>query len=207
MKFYKTIIIAVLMAVFAGCRTTRPLPVSGGYTFPHEGEEYQLSSMNPEARVGYNLLLKRNGDVIVFQAIDKNQDGVLDEILRGDLTLEQAQAIYAAGLETGRKRGSVRNQTAKVPQYFVSYVSSSYVIQSYIFAVGDMLNRFTIFPQHNENNPIVILDNGADGLLDQVQGDIDVDPDSYQQIYTRILERGVSEGKIAHNQGSYLVVK
>jgi len=193
------------LIVFLGCSTTKPLPVSGGYSFSYSDANYQISSVNPESQIGYNLLMQRDDKKILMQAIDKNQDGILDEVVRGEVTLEKAQSIYAAGLNAGKQRGSLKRRTAKAPEYALSDMRNSYVLQTFKMAVGDFVNRLTIIERDYLSKKVVLMDNGADGRLNEMQDRENEDLTEYQEIYLKILQRGLADGKIIRSHGAYRV--
>ena len=60
----------------------------GGFSYNYEGKMYSIESLTPESREGYNYLIQKENDKLVLRAIDKEQDGILDKLLVGNISLE-----------------------------------------------------------------------------------------------------------------------
>ena len=93
---------AGLIAILINCGPTRPKIEIGGYDFKYEGKTYRIESIAPNFMEGYNTLILKEDDRIVLKATDKEQDGILDVVDIGELSLEKAKEIYQEGLAQTR---------------------------------------------------------------------------------------------------------
>lgn len=197
--------LAGLAVILMGCAGTRPVQESAGFNFDYLDHTYHIRSVIPKSTVGYNLLFLREGDAIVRSAIDKDQDGRIDELTAGDWTLDQAQAAYQAGLQAARSR-RVYYQIPLDRVYRTADGKNEYILQTYALAVGEIYNKLQVINKWMRQNQVVVLDHEADGLLNAFE-DGKGSLDQYQQTYLSILERGMKEGLIIKTTaGKYEVV-
>jgi hypothetical protein len=187
-----------------GCRPKAPLIELGGYTFSYEGKEYRIESVTPNYSEGYNTLTARENDKIIFKAIDKEQDGLLNEIVSGDLSLKKANEIYQEGILEGERRGYIRKRTF-AREYRTSDTINNYVIATYILAIGDVYNKFRIVSRQKFQQDSVLLDENADGELDYIEQGTE-SMKSYQDLYKEILRKGIKDNKIRKQNDKYIVV-
>ena len=134
--------------------------------------------------------------------MDKEQDGFLDEVIIGDIPLEKAKEIYRAGIIECRKEGHIIERRV-VREYKTRIGHRNYILTTHILTSGGLYNKLVIgFFSENA----IILDNGADGILDKVEkGDESLG--HYQKIYRMILDKGMDEGKVVEMEGLYIVEK
>jgi len=178
----------------------------GEYTsilkFYSGGNEYTIMSFSHEDVTGYNVLVREENDKVILKSIDKQQDGELDEILEGNISLDNANKIYSEALTVAKKRGMLKKM------YFERYYNFSdkiydYEIRSYILAQGDNYNLFAA-KQKGFNNVIIIIDEKADGLLDKFQqgsGDII----KFQALYEEVLRQGIVSKRVVNEDKVYFV--
>ena len=102
--------LAAVALLAGGCRTARPEPVHGLFRFAFEGRDYEVVSVTEPADGGYNVLLRRDGERVVLRAADADQDGRLDTLLRGDITLAEADRVYADGIRQAKAHGLFRER-------------------------------------------------------------------------------------------------
>lgn len=175
----------------------------GGYAFEYENKTYRIQSVTPTLSEGYNFLTLRDGETLVFKAIDKEQDGILDEVQIGNLTLSQANMIYNVGITEGERRGYIKKRTF-AREYQFSDVSRNYVLATYILANGEIYNKLTITDRSGFKSTIVVLDTDADGKLDEVSEGTET-LGEYQKIYQNVLDKGVQANRI-HKMNGHMVV-
>jgi hypothetical protein len=204
MKILKIFATALISALILGCATTRPALKAGGYPFTYEDKQYRIESVTPKTDVGYNILVFGESDQITVKAIDNDQDGVLDKVIKGDIQLAELQKIYETGLSFGKMHGTVKN---RVPsrEYRTSDVINFYVLNTYKLATGDIYNKLSIISKRTFQDPTVLLDLSADGSLNQVKGS-EEKPEKYQNMYDLVLKRGLEDGQVVKTDGMFEVI-
>ncbi len=180
----------------------------GEYTsilkFYSDGNEYTIISFSREDVTGYNILMREENDNVIIKSIDKQQDGELDVILEGNISLVDANKIYSEALAVAKERGMLKKL------YFERYYNFSdkiydYEIRSYILSQGDNYNLFAV-KEKAINNIIIIIDEKADGSLDNFQqgsGDII----KFQALYEEVLRQGIVNNRVVNVDKVYLVTK
>ena len=186
------------------CAARRPVVEVGGYYFDYEGRTYRIESVNPASKVGYNVLALREEGQDRVIGLDYDQDGILDGVVEGMITLPRAIEIYTAGIEEGERRGVVRSRI-QTYEYRVIINNFTYVLVTYKLALGDGFNRLTILTEYFAPEEAVLLDLGADGGLDTIEkGTRELE--HYQSLYDQVLDHGRRYGRIELIDGMYLVV-
>ncbi len=197
----------ILIASFllTGCAASRSVIEIGGYDFEFEGRTYRIESVNPSTGVGYNVLAVKEGDRNVALGLDRDQDGFLDGIVEGEITLSRARVIYNTGIAEGERLGRIKSKfltqefRTNIGQYTCKLVT-------YHLAIGDVFNRLTLVSTYYAPVEAVLLDQGADGKLDRIeQGDREME--FYQSIYDQVIESGLTYGRVAKIQGKYQVIQ
>jgi hypothetical protein len=196
-------VIAILAVCIAGCRTSGPKVEIGGYGFSYEGKEYRIESVTPSYSEGYNILSLRDGNNLLIKGIDKEQDGQLDELQVGKITLDEARKIYREGILEGERRGYLRKRTF-AREYKASDPMSDYVLATYILATGEVYNRLTISRKQVFGDPDVIFDTDADGQIDRIEQGFEA-LSSYQKTYNDVLERGLKDRRIVESGKRFIV--
>jgi hypothetical protein len=204
MKIKNMIFVIVVAALIIGCGATRPAVEVGGYSFEYEGKTYRIESQTPKSHEGYNYLILKDGNKVVFRAIDKEQDGFLDEVISGNITLEKARAIYAKGITLASTQGHVKKRNL-TRVYKMSDVMNDYVLETHILAVGEVYNRFSVQKKVPSREYVVALDRGANGDINEMDSDMK-NLSQYQDLYTKVLSRGLADGKVVKTEDMYQVV-
>ncbi|MFQ6112923.1 MAG: hypothetical protein ACE5NG_02410 [bacterium] len=202
-------LVVVISTIIHGCgssATLRRNSTVGRISFDFNGRTYSIESVNPKSKsqLGYNLLVRREGQTILFKAVDKEQDGLLDELVIGDVSLEKAQEIYLEGLVAAETHGSIKKRD--FPRvYRTSDELNRYELRTYILKLGEVYNKLTITKADGLKEEIVVLDLGADGTLDEIEKGQE-SLGHCQQLYSEVLDRGLKEKKVAKTDGMYHVV-
>ncbi len=199
-----TAAVSIPFLMFLGCRMAGPVIEIGGYSFNHEGKEYRIESVTPNYMEGYNVLSRKDKDELVLKGIDKQQDGILDEIIVGKITIEAANAIYQEGIREGERRNYIKKRSF-AREYKTSDQMTEYVLATYILAVGEVYNRLSISQRQSFQPEAVVVDSEADGMLDIIEkgpGTLG----GYQKLYRMVLEKGMREKKVVNQNKRYLVV-
>jgi hypothetical protein len=196
--------IAFIGLILAGCAATRPpVPSAGGYDFVYQEQTFRIESYSPPGMIGYNQLVRREGDRVVLLALDREQNGSLDEIVRGSISLEEARRIYSYGLLEGTRRGLVRNMTWS--NDFSTVINHrTCVLTTYVLAVGETYNKLTVVNTDIGRQEAVLIDLGADGSIDLVESGSQGRA-YYQTLYTQVLQKGMEAGAVTRSGGTYRV--
>lgn len=199
----KRYLYGIVLFIALGCASRQSGVQLGGMQFVFEGEQYVIRSYTPPTLEGYNILtLIRNGEVI-FRAIDKEQDGVLDEVIEGEIDLETAREIYARGIRDAHEKGKVRSRSL-AREFILAVDFRTYRMTTYMLALGDIYNRLVI--TNIDNEQAVVVDYDANGKLDTVEeGDRDLK--YYQGLYRIVLNYGMKNGDIIKTDNRFLVKK
>ena len=166
------------------------------------GNEYSIMSYLSNDATGYNILMREENDKIIIKSIDKQQDGKLDEVLEGDLSLADASKIYADGLAAAKEMGMLKERNFERFYNFSDKIYD-YEIRTYILVQGDNYNLFAV-KEKAFNNIIIIIDEKADGLLDNFQqgsGDII----KFQALYEEVLRQGIVSNRVVNVDKVYFV--
>jgi hypothetical protein len=195
--------VAVLAVWIAGCQSSGPKVEIGGYGFTYQGREYRIESVTPSYSEGYNILSLREDDKLVVKGIDKEQDGQLDELLVGKISLDEAKTIYHEGIREGERRGYLRKRTF-AREYKTSDPLNDFVLATYILATGEVYNKLTISNKQVFGDPSVVFDEDADGQIDRIERGFEA-LSAFQKQYDNVLERGLKDRKIVKSGKRYIV--
>jgi hypothetical protein len=166
------------------------------------GTEYTIMSFLSTDAIGYNVLMREENNKVIIKGIDKQQDGKLDEVQEGDISLAEANKIYADGLATAKEMGMLRQKDFERYYNFSDRIYD-YEIRTYILADGDNYNLFAV-RKKTGNDIIIIIDEKADGLLDNFQqgsGDII----KFQALYEEVLQQGIVNHRVINADKVYFV--
>ena len=175
---------------------------SGILKFYSGGIEYTLLTYLSEDATGYNILMSEENDNILTKSIDKQQDGKLDEVLEGEISLDDANKIYSEALAIAEEKGILKKKNFQ--RFFVySDKIYDYEVRTYLLVGGDNYNLFAAKKKRG-NEIIIIIDDKADGLLDNFQqgsGDIV----KFQALYEEVLRQGMINHRVVNADNIYLV--
>lgn len=133
-----------------------------------------------------------------FLARDANQDGVIDFVVVGDLTLAEAQHIYVRGLaEASSKDGLARRAQDDPRGYGVLDDDAYREISSFRTESGAVFNEFVWVTGAGTTHAIriVAIDHGADGELDAIlSGEASLN--ELQRLYARMIVDGLASGML-----------
>jgi hypothetical protein len=184
--------VAILVLAGTACRSPRPVIELGGYFFDCKGQTYRIESVTPSDIQGYNFLIRKEEEQLVLRGVDKEQDGILDELTIGSLTLAEAREIYKFGLEEGERLGYIKMRTF-AREFRTEISHNNCILATYVLALGEVYNKLTI--SNIIRNQAVVVDKEADGVVDSVEtGDRDLV--YYQKIYQAVIEQGIRQKKI-----------
>jgi len=200
-KYFRKLLFSFLASVFillvsAGCSSSSQDLQVGGFRFTYEGENYYIKSIycpnNPQS---CNHLISKD-----FEALDINQDRVIDKIIKGDVSIDETQKIYSYALnllEKENRLSAIKNDTEEF-KYTITMLNILFEITSFQPDVGDPFNQFRIVQNRfgSEQDISLFNDLKADGSLDEVL------TGSYslfdaQKKYQETIEEGIRDNKIS----------
>jgi hypothetical protein len=189
------LLLMLVLVLSIGCTTTRTEQSRSAFAFDHAGGHYQIIGVDVPLEGGYNFLVQREGEALLLHAKDHDQDGILDTLLVGDVTLDQANEIYADGIMQAEAEGKFRVQQTPRRYQIACAVGTCAVVTFQRNASGSA-NKF-IYVQAASQNHFVFLDLDADGVLDEVErGEGTLDES--QPLYDWLLQKGLRDGRIEH---------
>ncbi len=190
------------MSVASGCASSKAPPTGNrSFAFSYQGADYHILSISMPTARGVNFLIQRENGRVLLRARDHDQDGTLDEVLTGNVTLEDAKTIYAVGIAEAKARGKYR---MRLPSevYVVTQPGKVFAVQT-VTGVGRNYNLFTVYYPATQVE-IVFLDQKANGILDHIErGEGNLEEN--QAIYRMVLEEGVAEGRIVRVGKAFVV--
>lgn len=171
-------------------------------TFSYQGEEYKILGFFPQDLDGFNLLIRKEQNRILLKCIDRQQDGILDEVVVGDITLEEANNIYQEGILIALENGSLKEKQYD-HYYLISDMGKIFELRTYVPVDGEPYNIFAVKPI-SDGRTYVLRDLEADGSLDyfeEGEGELEL----FQSYYDKVVQKGISENNIKLSNGVYYV--
>ncbi|MFW5955518.1 MAG: hypothetical protein ACOCSK_02135 [Rhodothermales bacterium] len=192
---------ALLVLTLPGCGSTRDAPELHAFSFTVGDVSYQILSTSGNDGNGTNYLVGRDEGGVILRARDDEQNGLIDSILFGDITVEEANRIYSIGIGEAQARGmySVR-EAARTFEMTRSGVI--YLIRTHIPEAGRIYNRFFV-TDSDDGHTMSFVDSDADGILDGSPSGHN--PDDYQLAYAQTIERASREQRIESVEGLLIV--
>ena len=167
-KFLVTLLSSVfILLISISCSSSDPDLQVAGFRFTYEGNNYYIKSIYcPNNPKSCNHLISND-----FEALDINQDRVIDKIIRGDATIAEAQRIYSYALnllEEENRLSAIKNNTEEFI-YTITKLNIHFEITSFTTEVGDPFNQFRVVQNRfgSEQDVSLFNDLKADGTLDE----------------------------------------
>lgn len=184
----------ILLLTFNCSSSNQELRVSG-FRFTFEGNDYYIRSIYcPDSPQSCNHIIGKD-----FEAVDINQDRVVDKIVKGDVAIHEAQKIYNYSLDLLVKENklSVINKDTKKFQYTVNKLYLIFEITSFQPELGDPFNQFKVVQKQGMSNNVSLFnDMKADGSLDEkLKGSFSII--EAQKQYQETIDEGVRDDRIA----------
>ncbi|AXI99727.1 hypothetical protein CYPRO_0441 [Cyclonatronum proteinivorum] len=201
---FRILFFLMVFMVLGACRSTLDLGEGTIFRFEFEGEQYEIIGYNQvEGRdEGVNDLVLREGRTVRLWARDNTQDGFIDRIFEGDVTLSEANRIYLAGIHTAMDRGNYRERPFErrfeLLDGFLAFDIISLLVDEEgtynLFVIRDIKTR----------EVVSIRDFGRDGILDDPLI-TEEDRAFWQTYYTRTLETGKALGRVRFINEAWIV--
>ncbi len=187
--------IVFIFFFFLNCSSSEQDMRVSGYRFIYSGNTYFIRSICcPNSPQSCNHLIGKG-----FEAVDLNQDRIIDKIVKGDITIPEAQTIYSYALNKLEKENklSVIDKNKVEFQFIVERPYMVFQITSFKTEKGDPFNQFKVVQKRSNLNYDISLFNDlkADGTLDEIlEGNYPIV--KAQKHYKETIEEGVRANKI-----------
>lgn len=192
----------VLIIGLSGCFSSE-LKVSE-FEFNYNNQNYIIrSAYCPNDPESCNQLMGND-----FIAVDMNQDRVIDKILKGDITLSEAQTIYDYSLDILSKQGKINEINRESKKYLNKEDDYNFEMISFFPRSNSPFNEFKIFEKGNNlfnGHENIYVDNNADGTLDEIlKGTMDIK--EAQEYYSKQIEKGLGNNNLI-KMDKFIIVK
>lgn len=197
----KRFLLILFGCIVLNCASTKPEFKSSKFTFQFTGTYYQIVSINSPTGDGINILRSDTSSTNKIHARDINQDGVLDIVIKGELSLSELNTIYIFGINQASESGNLQE---KHNQHVFEHQTPTYHYQIKGFYLEDyQYNLFTISDLTNSTST-TYMDMLADGILelDEFEPEISI---VIQNFYELVLNEGIAQKKIQFKNGIYKV--
>ena len=192
----------LFIVLIYGCGHQKPQINVYQYRFTQDSSNYRIRSItSPNKSESYNEVVGEK-----FLAVDYDQDGVLDAVVLGDVSLTDAQAIYDYGINGVSKENKLRVQNPGINCYSQEKNDFQFEIRSFEPVNAPPFNEFKITDTRPivRHDVIVLLDQNADGILDAVlKGSASLD--EFQSRYAEMISAGLQTGELVKVNGAILV--
>ncbi len=196
-KFLVTLFysILILLVSFSCYSLNQNLRVSG-FRFTFEGNDYFIRSIYcPNSPESCNHLIGKG-----FEAVDINQDRVIDKVVKGGIAIRQTQIIYDYALNLLEEENKLNAITkySKEFRYTIKKPNIVCEIISFQPEIGFPFNQFKVVQIRfgMENDISLFNDLNADGSLDGILlGSFSIV--EAQKQYQETIEDGLKNNKIS----------
>lgn len=205
MKNISYILILFFSFLVMSCGTTKDYLPSSAYTFQYEGNNYQIVGYTSTSGEGLNYLISRDDeDNIIFRAVDSDRSGRLDSIETGEITLDDANQIYRAGIFMAMDQNKHDGQ--RTDREFVANIGDlNFAIETYPRPNGEYQNRFFIYDL-DWNLLGTYWDSTSNGIIDEVeQGETSLN--DAQLYYEKVLELAHNKERLQRIGDLYIIHK
>ena len=200
---YTNLISFAFLFLLIGCGLFRQQPVNTLYTFSLDSKTYQIAGFHNGDGESVNYLVEKEDDRVIFRAIDEYQNGVLDRVVSGSISLREANRIYQTGIRMAMESDQFR-EVERERTFETETDEHRLVIASFKTGENQFQNRFLIYDL-NWDLLGIYWDSDSDGVIDrQEQGDIE--PDRVQALYNIALQNAADRQRIEERDGNQTII-
>lgn len=195
---------ALLMTawVLINCAHQKPQLSVSQCSFTLDGESYRIRSIvSPLKSNSYNEIIGQK-----FVAADYDQDGVVDCVTMGDVSLVVVQKIYDYGLNSLSRENKLKVRTPDTHSYLHEQDDIQLEIRSFQPVNAPPFNEFRVVYTRARVHleVVVLLDENADGMLDEfLKGGGSLE--KLQSQYAEVIQAGLQKGELIKVDGKILV--
>jgi hypothetical protein len=182
----------------------RPQPSGTLFTFELEGKTYEIAGYVDESGESANYLTHRERDNVVFRAIDRNRVGIIDQVVSGSISTQEANEIYQAGIQIAMERDLFKN-IDKDRAFEFRHGDYQLMVESYQKRAGQFHNRFVLFDV-NWKLKGIYWDDNSDGIIDRADSG-DLDMDRVQELYSIAIQRAGEENRLDERDDGQLIIR
>lgn len=205
MKYSARISITLFLLIFvAGCSLFRSQSAGSLFIFDYEGKTYEIAGYNNSTEgESANFLIQRMGDDVILRVMDRNRTGVLDRVITGDISIQEANNIYQEGIRIAIHEDQFES-LSRERTFNIRSDDYRLVVESYLKLEDQFQNRFIIYDLH-----WVLLgiywDEESDGIIDRFDtGELAID--KVQELYTVALQEAQEEGKLQDSDDNQFII-
>lgn len=198
------IYIALILTVglTLSCATTQETSRKSVFSFNYNEHSYEIVSLNTTSGEGTNVLYELVYNTSDILARDINQDGTIDVVVQGSLSIEECDEIYKAGINNAKMSGNYQERTP-ARQYEWSLEEYTLVISTYI-PNAEYINNVFLIRFNTDKTEHIFTDIFGNGVLNSVEkGHIQLE--RAQQLYEMTLLKGLDEKRMLFDDGTYMV--
>lgn len=203
--FYRIKIASILLSglLILGCSSTKDLPTRTEFSFQFNNELYEIISISDPSGEGYNYLIKEEDGESVLRSMDTDQDGYIDLVQYGGISIDEANVIYAYGIQQAIDQQKFKARKTQ-RKFTLTEDTKEYVIQTFGYYTDVLYNQLTITDLETDSTEIY-LDMNADGELDNIEeGDRTLE--SAQKIYQKVIQAGLDKKYIEFRFEKFIVL-
>ncbi|MFO7798195.1 hypothetical protein [Rhodohalobacter sp.] len=204
MSVLKPFLLLISLFIVIGCASTEPKTESSKFEFQFEDQTYEIIGLISPDGESLNDLVLRDDREIVFWTRDDNQDGTMDRVMRGEISLERANEIYRTGIRLANEEGKYEQKPH--PRTF-EFADEQY-IYTLVTVMGDSEDSYNLFSVYNVETEVEtkLRDSNHSGQLDENQFEHE-EYIRWQRLYEKALEKGIDERRIQRtDEGTYIVL-
>lgn len=196
-----------LLLFLAGCSLFKSPQTGSLFEFEYEDQVYEIAGFTSEDGESVNMLIQRDPetDEVYFRVMDENQTGVLDRVITGEISLEEANRIYQAGIRIAQQQDQYKS-IERDRTYETETDDFRLIVESYMNREDSPFNRFIIYDL-NWNLLGVYFDEGSDATLNRIQEqESEIDITTAQELYMQAIDRASEDNKLEKNSDSQVII-
>ncbi len=201
-RFIIAAIVSSILPVFCSC-SEKPVQGSTFFNFEYEGQNYRIRTVTfNDNGYSYNELIGKK-----FVANDYDQDGIIDKITNGEVSIVDAQKVYEHVLSILAEQDKLH--PVKPIYHSCQFTNTDYDYEIKTFQPKNVepFNQFKVIEKEikTEAGFIIGIDQKADGTIDTVvTGTMSLK--NIQALYIDVIHKGLQMNQL-FKDGDMIIVK